>query len=157
MLLTSRAVRPLELGLDDVTAWTWARPGEAISSAAERSLCMDEPSAHAAAWFDHQLVADPPGLPSPTTDEAARSAAWERWHVDDADRVHDLLLLVGVWDSDAPDDAGKAARIAWIRRWPLRERGLVAAWAAAGHVHASDHDDVVVPERPACLDRERPA
>jgi len=138
--------------------WVWTRPGEAIAVAArERDLCADEDAAHAAAWSDHQLGDDPPGVPIPCSDAAVRSAAWECWHAGDAERVHDLMLLVGVWEADASDDAGKAARLVWIRRWSLRERGLVAAWAVAGHVHASDHDDVVVPERPSCLDHDRPA
>ena len=203
---------PDPLGERDLVRWTYCRPGEAIAEAAKRCVADDEKAAHAAAWSDHQLAADPPDFRvvplgpgfvpaemqwvqgAPTwfisaafyaaeerraelealgdTDslraaaeveprrldaDEARAAAWRRWHGDNAEVTHDMLLLAGEWESDPADDASKAARIAWILGWSLRERGRVGAWAAAVHVHASDHDDVRVPARPACLDVGRPA
>ncbi len=92
-----------------------------------------------------------------STEAEARADAWEFFHEQGAATVHDLLLLVGVWPEDAADDAALALRLEWIRGWSLLERGQVARWAATSHVAASDHDDVQVPARPACLDRGRPA
>lgn len=92
-----------------------------------------------------------------STEPEARADAWEFFHEQGAATLHDLLLLVGVWPEDAADEAALAPRLDWIRGWSLLERGLVARWAAASHVHASDHDDVRVPARPACLDLGRPA
>lgn len=92
-----------------------------------------------------------------STEAEARADAWEFFHEQGAATVHDLLLLVGVWPEDAADDAALAARLEWIRGWSLLERGQVARWAATSHVAASDHDDVQVPARPACLDCGRPA
>lgn len=91
------------------------------------------------------------------TEPQARADAWEFFHEQGAATLHDLLLLVGVWHEDAADEAALAFRLDWIRGWSLLERGLVARWAAASHVHASDHDDVRVPARPACIDVGRPA
>lgn len=91
------------------------------------------------------------------TEPQARADAWEFFHEQGAATLHDLLLLVGMWPEDAADEAALAPRLDWIRGWSLLERGLVARWAAASHVHASDHDDVRVPARPACLDVGRPA
>lgn len=91
------------------------------------------------------------------TQEEARADAWEFFHEQAAATLHDLLLLVGIWPADAGDEPALAARLDWIRAWSLRDRGLVARWAAASHVHASDHDDVQVPARPACIDLGRPA
>jgi hypothetical protein len=57
------------------------------------------------------------------------------------DVVRDLLLIAG--DHDVPLDV--------ISGWTQVERDAVAAWAAAVHVGASDHDDVQVPPMPAVL------
>lgn len=179
------------LGLEDGPAgWTYTRPDEPIAEAAKRYVGADEDAAHAAAWSDHQLVADPPdfrvvplgagfvpaemqkvqGAPTwfisaafyaaeerraelealgdadslravaevePRRLDAAeaRAEAWRRWHGDNAEVTHDMLLLAGEWESDPADDASKAARIAWILGWSLRERGRVGVWAAAVHVN----------------------
>jgi hypothetical protein len=56
-----------------------------------------------------------------------------------------------------PTEGVQAERIRWVSSWTLLERGQAMRWAAASCLHASDHDDVKVPDRPACLDAGRPA
>lgn len=97
----------------------------------------------------------------------ARAAAWTDLRTNDAAVIADLLAMAGLWPEDYQIMTGRyeAAsgpeiepnRIAWILGWSLLERGLAGAWAAATHLAASDNDDVEIPPRPACLDRERPA
>lgn len=96
---------------------------------------------------------------------AARAAAWAHCLENEAGIVVDLLGLVSVWPErhnstiwpDHPSDEEMLERRRWVQGWTLLERGLATRWAVATHVAASDNDDVEIPPRPPCLDRDRPA
>jgi hypothetical protein len=88
----------------------------------------------------------------------AIAACWRAYLAHDANVAADLLALAGVWgDGMCPTEGVQAERARWVSSWTLRERGQAMRWAAATCLRASDHDDVTVPPRPACLDQGRPA
>lgn len=103
--------------------------------------------------------------PHPPTWAEARAAAWAAYLADDARVVLDVLQLASVWSTPL-DESGlwpadlhpevALQRAAWVEGWTLLERGLATRWAAAVHVGASDNDDVEIPPRPECVDRDRP-
>lgn len=115
----------------------------------------------------------PAGAGGVADEAAARAGAWEDFLEDDAQAVLDTLLLTDLWPESSlpfvvtagPEQEAAhreidricAERVAWIRGWSLLERGQAVLWAIACHLRASDHDDVEIPARPACLDRNRPA
>lgn len=134
------------------------------------------PAEHAAAWAAYMADTVPkgyevegiggrvewacPARPEEGKTEAfyvdAIAACWRAYLHRDADVCADLLALAGVWDGVCPTEGVQAGRIRWVSSWTLLERGQVMRWAAATYLHASDHDDVKVPTRPACLDTGRP-
>lgn len=75
----------------------------------------------------------------------------------DAEVLLDMLLLTDLWPDQAEQTSAITTdRLAWISRWTSEQMEAAAAWAGATHMHASDHDDVVIPPRPVFLDIERP-
>lgn len=87
------------------------------------------------------------------TEAQALAAAWSDFHQRDAGCLLDLLLALGEWPANIiHSDAAAAARTAWILGWSLLERGSVADWAVRV---LAEH--TVIPVRPRCLDRDRPA
>lgn len=75
----------------------------------------------------------------------------------DAEVVLDMLLLTDLWPDQSEQDSDITTdRLAWISQWTQEEMDEVAAWAGAVHTNASDHPEVQIPPRPACLDRSRP-
>lgn len=135
-------------------------------------------AAHAAAWAAHMEATAPigyvvegiggrvewacPARPSEGRTVAfyidALAESWRAFLQHDAEVLADLLALAGVWeDGLGVTDGVQAGRTRWIGAWTLLERGQAAWWAACVHLSASDHDDVVIPPRPACLDSARPA
>lgn len=145
-----------------------------------------DPEDHAAAWARYMLEHTPRGfdvievatgwewgkagepvgadVPYGIGKAQARAGAWAAYLRRHAEILLDLLGLAGLWPVEQdglwpviPGDPILAARLAWVEGWTLLERGLAGEWAACTHLRASDNDDIEIPARPACIDRERPA
>lgn len=156
--------------------WVGFRPGGVVAA-----VNNEHPIVHAALWAEFMLNNCPLGYavrylgPRPAytqdpwcgwewsrltgmricaiagTEDRAVSAAWLDFHQHDALRLCDILSALGEWPSNH-SDAAVAARTAWILGWSLLERGSVADWAVRV---LAEH--TVIPVRPKCLDRDRPA
>lgn len=113
------------------TGWEWGKAGEPVAA----------------------------DVPYGLTKAQARAGAWVAYLHRHAEIVLDILLIAGLWPVDPVGtwDSVMAARLAWVETWTLLERGLASEWAACTHLSASDNDDIKIPARPSCLDRERPA